>query len=315
MSVYVKGNAVANATSYELMEKTSGGVYNSLAEANEINFDVSAMNLAAGDHTLVVKAKADGYEDSDVSNEVVYTAPMAELVNLYSAETSPVGKWYVGNTWSVDSTNTKVIKANNTPIASSSALVVDMIPVESGKTYSFKVYNAPTEIAKSDGTMIPYYGICAMFFHQTIDGKQSVRYAHSVTGSFGEHVSYWNTAKYSTYTGDIPISDTNNAVATFATNNEHNVGVVEITNLATGAVNTNTRYSIFKGAANLTQAVKFKINDETITHVTIVFGNPADGNFITAGVPTADGFSTAIATIQNNLLFVEGDVLPESYSV
>lgn len=29
---------------------------------------------AAGDHTLVVKAKADGYEDSDYSNEVVYTA-------------------------------------------------------------------------------------------------------------------------------------------------------------------------------------------------------------------------------------------------
>lgn len=91
MSVYVKGNAVANATSYELMEKTSGGVYNSLAEANEINFDVSAMNLAAGDHTLVVKAKADGYEDSDVSNEVVYTVAAAPADDL-------AGTWLMNDT-------------------------------------------------------------------------------------------------------------------------------------------------------------------------------------------------------------------------
>lgn len=48
--------------------------YVSLATASEINFDLSTLGLAAGNHTLVVKAKADGYEDSDYSNEVVYTA-------------------------------------------------------------------------------------------------------------------------------------------------------------------------------------------------------------------------------------------------
>jgi hypothetical protein len=69
---YVKGNPVANATSYELFENVSG-VYTSLATANEINFEVSALNLAAGDHKLAVKAKADGYEDSDYSNELTYT--------------------------------------------------------------------------------------------------------------------------------------------------------------------------------------------------------------------------------------------------
>lgn len=54
--------------------ETAEDTYVSLATGSEINFDVSALGLAAGDHTLVVKAKADGYEDSDYSNEVVYTA-------------------------------------------------------------------------------------------------------------------------------------------------------------------------------------------------------------------------------------------------
>lgn len=73
MATFIKGDAVANATSYELLEKTAEGVYNTLATDDEINFEVSAIVTAAGDHTLVVKAKADGYEDSDPSNEVVYS--------------------------------------------------------------------------------------------------------------------------------------------------------------------------------------------------------------------------------------------------
>lgn len=71
---YIKGNAVANATSYELNEKNGDGTYTPLETKNEINFELDALGLADGDHTLVVKAKADGYEDSDYSNEVVYTA-------------------------------------------------------------------------------------------------------------------------------------------------------------------------------------------------------------------------------------------------
>lgn len=72
MATYVKGAAVANATSYELFEK-SGENYNSLATANSINFEVSALGLAPGNHSLVVQAHADGYESSDYSNEEVYT--------------------------------------------------------------------------------------------------------------------------------------------------------------------------------------------------------------------------------------------------
>lgn len=55
-------------------EPTSeGATYNALATASEINFNLSEMGFATGNHTLVVKAKADGYDDSDYSNEVVYT--------------------------------------------------------------------------------------------------------------------------------------------------------------------------------------------------------------------------------------------------
>lgn len=319
MATFVKGNAVENAVGYELLEYVAGA-YVPVPNAeimSEINFEVSAMGFEEGDHYLAVKAKGDGvnYADSDPSDTVKYTVADVpiEIVNLYSAEDSPAGKWYVGNTWTVDSANTKVLLAKNTPIASSSALIVDNIPVESGKTYSFKLYNAPSEIAKSDGSMIPYYGIVALFFYETIDGKQSVRYAHSMTGTFTEHVSYWNTSKYPDYTGAIPISGTDAAEDTFGTSKENNASLIEITNLTSGKKNSTERFSVFKNSHS--PAGQVKINSDGITHMAVVFGNPNDTNFISGGVPTADGFSTAIATIQNNLLFVEGDTLPESYGV
>jgi len=75
---YIKGNPVSNATQYSLNEKASDGTYSELTTSSEINFEVSALNLEAGSHTLVVKAKADGYEDSDYSNEVVYIVEEGE---------------------------------------------------------------------------------------------------------------------------------------------------------------------------------------------------------------------------------------------
>ena len=77
MATFIKGNSVENATSYELNEKNGDGTYSALETKNEINFEVSALGLATGDHTLVVKAKADGYDDSDYSNEVVYSVEEA----------------------------------------------------------------------------------------------------------------------------------------------------------------------------------------------------------------------------------------------
>lgn len=80
MATFVKGDAVLNASSYELLENVDG-TYNSLATADDINFEVSALGLAAGDHVLVVQAKGDGttYSDSDYSNEVTYTVEEENL--------------------------------------------------------------------------------------------------------------------------------------------------------------------------------------------------------------------------------------------
>ena len=57
MATFVKGDAVLNASGYELLEKV-GETYNSLATASDINFEVSAMEFEPGDHLLAVKAKA-----------------------------------------------------------------------------------------------------------------------------------------------------------------------------------------------------------------------------------------------------------------
>ena len=79
MATYIKGDAVANATSYELYEKV-GTSYNLKSTDSEINFNLDNLNFEEGDHILVVKAKADGYEDSDYSNEVTYTVVIPEII-------------------------------------------------------------------------------------------------------------------------------------------------------------------------------------------------------------------------------------------
>lgn len=88
-TIYVKGDAVTNATSYELFEKASDGTYTSLGTNTEINFEVSALGLAAGDHVLAVKAHADGYDSSDFSNEVTYSVDEADAEwEIYSADSA-----------------------------------------------------------------------------------------------------------------------------------------------------------------------------------------------------------------------------------
>lgn len=114
MATFIKGEAVANATSYELLEKTVGGEYSSLAEASEINFELDALGLAVGDHTMVVKAKADGYEDSDPSNAVTYTV----------AESGPV---IVTNSY--DTSGFYIAKADGTETSSNSWIHSDLIDI------------------------------------------------------------------------------------------------------------------------------------------------------------------------------------------
>ena len=83
MAKYIKGEAVANATSYTLHNKNNN--YEQLAiqtenVSNGISFDLDALSLAEGNYSLVVKAHSNGYEDSDYSNEVPYSIVDADLV-------------------------------------------------------------------------------------------------------------------------------------------------------------------------------------------------------------------------------------------
>lgn len=48
----------------------SDKIYILKAINSEINFDTDTLNLTPGAHIFVIKAKADGYKDSDFSNEV-----------------------------------------------------------------------------------------------------------------------------------------------------------------------------------------------------------------------------------------------------
>ena len=82
MATYVKGEAVKNATSYELYEK-NGSKYDYLAtNEGEINFEVEGLGLGGGKHLLAVKAKAEGYADSDYSDTVEYKESTPPLINI-----------------------------------------------------------------------------------------------------------------------------------------------------------------------------------------------------------------------------------------
>ena len=331
MSTYIKGDAVTNATSYELLENVDG-TYNLLVTASEINFEVSAMEFAAGKHKLVVKAKADGYEDSDYSNEVIYTVADLPVVNLYNAADYPVERCYYGNSPNILASNTKVVNPNRGNTTASLGLDVQKFPVEAGKTYSIKLYNAPTEATTigsdedNDGTYenattVPYFGFYGLMFWETIDGIPSLKYVHT-TSNGGNQFAYWNTTKQSTYTGDIPISDTNDATQFGITSNSPNAEAVVVTNLATGTKSNELSKKCIFGLeeTKFTQAAQVEINDESITHMSILFGCPRDSLYqmgtvdgVKVGVLSDEDRAAAIETMQNGLVIVEGTKLPTNY--
>ena len=129
MATFIKGIEVPNATSYELAEKASDGAYNVLASKNEINFELDSLGLAAGKHTLVVKAKADGWEDSDYSNEVIYTttAEWNGTIGVSPVLVSATGA-VLEDGYTLDSMTYKTNLRNT-------AFTYKDIPVEAGATY------------------------------------------------------------------------------------------------------------------------------------------------------------------------------------
>ena len=80
---------VANATSYDVY--VDGTLKTNVASVpNTTTVDLSTLSdIADGAHTVKVKAKADGYSDSEFSNEVSYTkAPPATFTQVYLTKSS-----------------------------------------------------------------------------------------------------------------------------------------------------------------------------------------------------------------------------------
>ena len=61
-------------------------VANAAKEETQTTFDLSTLNLPAGSHTITVKAKADGYRDSDASNAITYTSSAFKQINLFKLD-------------------------------------------------------------------------------------------------------------------------------------------------------------------------------------------------------------------------------------
>ena len=68
---------------------------------SKTTLDLSTLNLSEGTHTITVKAKAEGYTDSDASNAVNYTAaaPIPTDSILFAGETSDFTLKATNKTW------------------------------------------------------------------------------------------------------------------------------------------------------------------------------------------------------------------------
>ena len=65
--------------------KMIGAVFILPPERIKMKFDLATLDLADGTHIVKVKAKANGYRDSEFSNEVSYTkAPAGQKITTLS---------------------------------------------------------------------------------------------------------------------------------------------------------------------------------------------------------------------------------------
>ncbi len=183
MATFVKGNAVPNASGYELLEKV-GESYNSLATASEINFEVSAMDFAAGDHLLAVKAKGDGvnYSDSDPSETVTYTVEAAD------------GGWEV---YSPDNAAT-VSEEGGVPTVTCTTNKAVVLMKNTTKAFSF---NSPADSAADGGRMV----ICGRYGNNVLAFRPR-------GSSIGTNLQRYD---YTTFGGAVLTTDAS-AVNTFA---------------------------------------------------------------------------------------------------
>lgn len=73
MSIYIKGQPIENAQTYTLYS-VNGDVYTQVGSPQtELNFNISALGLSAGDYKFAVRASAEGYQVSNYSNIITVT--------------------------------------------------------------------------------------------------------------------------------------------------------------------------------------------------------------------------------------------------
>lgn len=92
---------VANATSYDVY--VDGNMKTNVASVpNTTTLDLSTLSdIADGAHTVKVKAKADGYRDSEFSNEVSYTKAPAGYAITFGTITSEHTFKYNGSNYNI----------------------------------------------------------------------------------------------------------------------------------------------------------------------------------------------------------------------
>lgn len=205
-------------------------VANAAKEETQTTFDLSTLNLPAGSHTITVKAKADGYRDSDASNAVTYTSSAFKQIQLikilndtYSAigaaktnkiytikdlEKTGIEKIYYDATnsrWNVgvvDSGSLSLTVDNDASNASTIVLRAILYDLASGSSLSYSKYialegdNAATAsdfnsfTATDDANFVTYHTYTCFVENTLISTKNGDKFVQDIT--YDDDILVWN---------------------------------------------------------------------------------------------------------------------------
>lgn len=247
----------------------------------------------------------------------------ADIFNLYNPVTNPIRNGYYGNSFALHSTDKSVVTYSLNRATHTTGFDTDPVAVEGGKTYTIKLYDVPKSVTvdgdtNQDGTSekgestVPF-GIWGIFFYETINGKPSIRYVHSVCNST-THAAYWSTSKPAGYTGSIPCTETSDT-SPFKICKGYNNDKIVITDLGTGKkTSENDRHIWGTTVDTATHLCKVEILDPSITHMMIHFGNPNNSTYqMMSNCGLLVDEETARKSIEDGLMIVEGTRLPAAY--
>lgn len=143
----IKGNKVWKAKEYELFEKADGE-YIPKATNTECRFDTDELDLAEGEHTFVVKAKAEGFKDSPFSNEVVVNGGGCYTLTIESDECTGNNALYI---------NGKLVKDYGESLVGTYNNVSNVEIVNTGLEYSEGLFITEDDMHNDD---IIYFSDC-----------------------------------------------------------------------------------------------------------------------------------------------------------